>query len=331
MATNGATNGLSHGPDKPRNSIVQCPSCQTKFAVDSSMLEGQQLPRFHCSRCDHVFEMDISTEEERKPVTPVKPQSAEIRPLKSIELPKKIEHEIQVKAPHENPFSEEKEDEEADAKQMEFGFARSDELLDATSEPRQAYEYREGQSFSDDEPRSTRTLEAKNALLVFAVPLFVFLVALVWAGFALKADSSLSFNLSKGLFSGSFNVPPSGLFIKRSRFKKLALSNGEVAYVASGVVQNNSDQILKDVIIEGLVFDEAGNLISKARGSIASGLEDARIRSLTADTIQNLQRAPSSSRYELKAGTEQPFVVALFGPELEKGKYYSARIYSVRY
>lgn len=38
-----------------RHIIVQCPSCQTKFAVDNSLVAGLEAPRFHCSRCDHVF------------------------------------------------------------------------------------------------------------------------------------------------------------------------------------------------------------------------------------------------------------------------------------
>lgn len=36
--------------------IIQCPSCSTKFSLDTSALAGVQNPRFHCSRCDHFFE-----------------------------------------------------------------------------------------------------------------------------------------------------------------------------------------------------------------------------------------------------------------------------------
>lgn len=35
--------------------IIQCPQCQTKFAVDSRLIAENDAPRFHCSRCDHVF------------------------------------------------------------------------------------------------------------------------------------------------------------------------------------------------------------------------------------------------------------------------------------
>ncbi|WKZ57203.1 MAG: hypothetical protein QY326_00665 [Bdellovibrionota bacterium] len=35
--------------------IIQCPNCQTKFAIEPSLLDGIESPRFHCSRCDQVF------------------------------------------------------------------------------------------------------------------------------------------------------------------------------------------------------------------------------------------------------------------------------------
>lgn len=35
--------------------IIQCPHCQTKFALDGGRLEGIENPRFHCSRCDQMF------------------------------------------------------------------------------------------------------------------------------------------------------------------------------------------------------------------------------------------------------------------------------------
>jgi predicted Zn finger-like uncharacterized protein len=35
--------------------IIQCPACQTKFAIKLSAIEGLSFPRYHCSRCDNVF------------------------------------------------------------------------------------------------------------------------------------------------------------------------------------------------------------------------------------------------------------------------------------
>ena len=41
-----------------KQSIIQCPRCETRFSVAAQLLGQQGSPRFHCSRCDHVFGID---------------------------------------------------------------------------------------------------------------------------------------------------------------------------------------------------------------------------------------------------------------------------------
>lgn len=59
--------------------IVQCPSCKTKFSIDSSKLRDTALLRFHCSRCNHFFDFasKVPKREDR-----VKPSEA-----KQLEMP----------------------------------------------------------------------------------------------------------------------------------------------------------------------------------------------------------------------------------------------------
>jgi len=42
--------------------IVQCSNCQTRYSIDGSMVDSSESPRFHCSRCDHYFELGSETE-----------------------------------------------------------------------------------------------------------------------------------------------------------------------------------------------------------------------------------------------------------------------------
>jgi predicted Zn finger-like uncharacterized protein len=44
-----------------QQTIIQCPSCQTKFSVEASAISQLDFPRFHCSRCDNVFGLDESS------------------------------------------------------------------------------------------------------------------------------------------------------------------------------------------------------------------------------------------------------------------------------
>lgn len=38
--------------------VVQCPSCRARFALGAEVVAQHEFPRFHCSRCDHVFSYD---------------------------------------------------------------------------------------------------------------------------------------------------------------------------------------------------------------------------------------------------------------------------------
>lgn len=40
--------------------VVACPSCKTRFAVESGLIASYETPKFHCSRCDLVFQLTHS-------------------------------------------------------------------------------------------------------------------------------------------------------------------------------------------------------------------------------------------------------------------------------
>lgn len=45
--------------------VVGCPSCKTKFAVESSLIAAYEVPKFHCSRCDLVFQLTPANREKQ--------------------------------------------------------------------------------------------------------------------------------------------------------------------------------------------------------------------------------------------------------------------------
>ena len=51
---------LVHEQSSEPHMVVDCPCCQTKFAVESSLIATYETPKFHCSRCDAVFEFTHS-------------------------------------------------------------------------------------------------------------------------------------------------------------------------------------------------------------------------------------------------------------------------------
>jgi hypothetical protein len=51
-----------HDDSAPENSsephiVVACPFCKTKFAIETSLIAAYETPKFHCSRCDSLFDM----------------------------------------------------------------------------------------------------------------------------------------------------------------------------------------------------------------------------------------------------------------------------------
>jgi predicted Zn finger-like uncharacterized protein len=49
------------GADEGTIVAIQCPSCKTKFGVDSAVLGQVARPRFHCSRCDTTFSKSLAS------------------------------------------------------------------------------------------------------------------------------------------------------------------------------------------------------------------------------------------------------------------------------
>lgn len=47
----------AESPSSEPHVVVTCPTCRTKFAVEGSLVASFETPRFHCSRCDAVFEL----------------------------------------------------------------------------------------------------------------------------------------------------------------------------------------------------------------------------------------------------------------------------------
>ncbi len=59
--------------------IVQCKNCETRFSVDSELFKSVTSPRFHCSRCDHYFQLaDGLAEEPESKEDRVEPQTTHV-------------------------------------------------------------------------------------------------------------------------------------------------------------------------------------------------------------------------------------------------------------
>lgn len=129
--------------EESNHQVVQCPACETKFSVEETKMGVLDCPRFHCSRCDFVFEVSPTeefqeedemaysrlygglsseadevtvTSSEGLPMSQSTDSSTQISSSSSFSIPDSIEDDF-FEAPHESL-------ENSDANQMEFSFPK---------------------------------------------------------------------------------------------------------------------------------------------------------------------------------------------------------------
>lgn len=347
-----------HEEQRP-NLIIQCPSCQARFALAVSALDGVEQPRFHCSRCDHIFSREEYPAPElvAEPSTLAAPPSIEEfefdehcsasetedvwttgwsrEPSHALEIPESLDRRVTMEAPHESVRFD-------DASQMSFDFGTPDTTaagfnfrFGAISAPTETAvpAYSERLPIVDDLPPELlprRSSPAWRGLLLVAAPLFLFLTVLLGVSYYLRSNPVLSSTLSSRYLPASPQVAPTGLLIRDLKFRNVALENGERVHVIAGLLENRTDRSFKEVILEGLAFDKNGKQLVSQRADAGSTLAKSRIKSLTREMIQELQGRKSARRFLLEPGAKHEFAVALISDKMSAARYYSARIYSVR-
>lgn len=169
----------------------------------------------------------------------------------------------------------------------------------------------------------------------FAAPLAVFLVFLAVFSFSMRANPALAAWVSQSFFSSAPRLAPPGLYIKNSRISTVTLDNGERAHIVSGKVVNNTNHIFRQIALEAISFDETGQILAKTRIDGSTTLAKTRIKSLIPDMIRAIQKARPAKNWRLTPGEEHNFALALgldnLSDEISRGKFFSVRIYSVKY
>lgn len=346
-----------------KHTVIQCPKCQTKFAVDAKLIMGLEAPKFHCSRCDHVF----SSSEFNQSYLPFKElqsslqsnsgqdDSLELKQTvqqaknrlssKSLEIPKEFAIERRTKAPHESEPVPERDDQ-----QVTFDF-----FEDKPFEPEASFKSHDI-SFSDFPKSSIESalqdglptkpypgLKRRTSLsklfqnesrwfnlALLVIPLAVLLLILtatsIYISLSGNNDNALAFIMPTRPLA-----PPLGLFIQNTKLETIVLDSGEKARVIKGTVVNDSDTTLRDLVIEALLFDKLGQQISNIRVNLSASLAEARIKALSPDMINELQKGRISKQLELSPGDQSGFALVITDASVESARFYSARVHSVIY
>ncbi|MBN8549130.1 MAG: hypothetical protein J0M12_07445 [Deltaproteobacteria bacterium] len=355
------------GPSEQSTSIIQCPQCQTKFAVDGSVLAEVASPRFHCSRCDFVFGLELKAQPTPAPrpsypafsineprastaaeentaravgnapawsmATPSIDRSTTPRGL---EIPKMSTGNAAPKAPHES------HNDNFDFTQMDLDFKKREPL----SDPFSISSFDTASAAAIPSPKIETPAAPREALPSFeyqrpatrwtglaytAAPLVFFLSILMGASFYLRQHHEQAEKLFSSLSKHTAQVAPAELSIVNPKFKRVALDSGESAYLVSGSIKNASQETFRDLKLEAVGFDEGGELVARTQVDAGATLTKTRVRSLTSEMIKNLQSGQLKNKVELKPGESEDFTIALLDGDPSKARFFATRIYSVTY
>lgn len=391
---------------QPAFEIIQCPKCQTKFGVESSLLDEVETPKFHCSRCDHLFALNeeyrsqgnamarirevlegdteraekfIKTFSGTNSVPAVDQElSGQSNPRLSenvrnvvasgVKLPGTVDvsrnlEDFNVAAPHEMPVPNLRalSGSVTEPDQIEFDFSKFAPKGDARPRTQPKDLVTPGAPTSESMPSRprkkitsgavetplfpvpgithnrkrkwavaiARTLDYRRpTATLLAVPV-IFCLALLAATSLVFSFNPKSSTLLSGVLSGVPGLAPSGVHLKGVQHRVVLLDSGEQIELISGKIVNESEQDLKKIFIEGAVFNRAGDAIARAKVNAASTVADLRVRTLTPTMIREIQELPEKETIDLAPGTDHSFAVALLGTEVDRTRYFAARIYSV--
>jgi hypothetical protein len=315
-----------------RQLIVQCPKCETKFAIEADGVEDLEFPRFHCSRCDNVFGFDESG---AQPLTLEKQTS--ITPSTTFSVtpgsPKSQDSQFEVNSTPSEPSPVVST--ASSARQTTFNpFSNPRDIVAPSSRGftlgNVAAKEQRGETFAQAQ-QALAVADGDNkkgwgGVGLIALPILG-LLTLCAVLFITSQSATGAKALGSMISTGAPEAAPADLRLGQISAKTVTLDNGELIYVFNMSLTNNTEDIFKEVIVEGLLYDEGGKLLGAERISAASSLTKARIRSLSVEMIRSLQSGKLVRKFELSPGEETDITFAVLAPS-EEVKFFSGRIFS---
>lgn len=336
--------------DYTGKTIVDCPSCKTRFCVKNEVLERHSEPNFHCSRCDHVFRINLSelraknAAEEASNKIPSTASStiADSRqsPSRNFNISPEPRTNSSVSAPHEHIQNDDAFSRRSAIESSLTGSAHLSREAKPRREVRAIDLLRHVNIFSKkDRPAvSPAAMTASSPmhegrwqdLVSIATPILIFLLSLSFVSFYLTKNPGAAGSIISAIVPSAPRVTPVGLHVTKTEFSKITLDSGEEIALVSGEIQNTTDIIYGSVNLEAQAFDKEGNLVKKSMTASGSALVNTRVKSLSPKLIEDIQTTKGPRRLSIGPNRIEKFAVALMGDEIKNAAYFSIRIYSVR-
>jgi predicted Zn finger-like uncharacterized protein len=335
--------------DKSKSiAVVQCPACQTKFAVNSNVIEKLASPRFHCSRCDNVFSLEPTfspepfTDSFEANTTPEEPSNSNFNSNINEDSvsnfsysPKSTQLDFFENSTHSSAFGIDESGEEFSVDVAQIGDQLFDiGITDTIKEEPMGYG-----SLSRVEVADRIVDPLQNKPVVKTPPSYKILFAPAFASIILFGSIAILSMISPNTIStitSSFiaskeNSLPSDLFVSKASLKRIVTDSGETISVISGKIKNASNSTISDLYLEGAIFDSSGKILEKRKAHYNSALNKSRIQSLSLTMIDELQSAKPARNTPIKPQQESEFTIVIPEPQSISSlppSSYITRVYS---
>ncbi len=389
---------VTEGSSSPQI-VISCPSCSTRFSVDSDAVSAMDQPRFHCSRCDAIFGLaqarlheQHNAPESRKPLQ----QANEPRPrtsygstragaatptIKASDFslsgeapPTSVEHSARRESPTPPPQTERprmaqrggwelfasepvkpaQPEETADHTDFEIPIVAFETTTEAVSEPTPTNRVPLGRSELAKDAQHSRAFFERlfgsftpqsQGLIFMTTPLVAALALLMVLSYSSRI-SPTTIGTTARWIAPSFlttsvpKLPPTGISVKGLSLTYTKTQTKEFIPVISGTVTNNTSETVNGVTLEGLGFNERGEVLLSSQSPLRSALSREKVSDLSLENVKKFQLSLSARKASIAPKEEVPFTLALLGKkdsarpmeetDLSLLKYFSARVFSVK-
>lgn len=337
---------------------IQCPDCKTKFNLKAQALQSVSNPKFHCSKCDHIFEINNITDEMQDDFQDTEfedlPSNSEIetenfnKTVNPFEQSSDYETNDNSDEKFLNSFPEATTEQDVEVKDEKFSQQIDNNDLEKDmqhyqSEQLELDDYYKKRAAQMQKKREEKEINIQHHLsnevtffqsLKFIAPLALVLIILFGFSFFLTNNPKSAKKTMSKFIGQTAGIAPSKLMISNVKASSYILDSGEKTLVIQGIIINGTDTDFSEVVLEAAAFDLNGKKLKAQKAYLNSSLGKTRITALNPRMIKTLQSRKPIKRVELKPGEKTKFVIALLDDQFDadifkRTKHYVARIYSV--
>jgi predicted Zn finger-like uncharacterized protein len=307
--------------------IVRCPNCKTTYRVADEIVQGA-TPAFRCSRCKHVFDLDLVNTpekrvEENRPGEKTVPEPEKDRELSFNFVANKPDDQTGVagSAAQDHGLSaapsETKELPSTEIPKFTFHEAASNDSIRNTKGidfPVATSSLPPSREAIDNilslDPYRDQPVSIAPYLTLFGVLVlfFAFLTALdrvrpattermlraiPWIGAAVLKSNHLK----------------NGVALESLRASPQTIQGNREVFVVTGVAQNRNPVVIREVRVAGQLYNLEGKEMEQQTIWIGNAISPRIIRGMTVQDISDLQRLKPLKTFEIPPGDSIPFTI----------------------